>query len=186
MTAWNVAAYDNRDYSWRCKNGHSFSASPANRSKGTDCPYCKGKLPVVGVNDLATICPSVAAEWDIVGNKGLLPEHFLPNSHEEVCWRCNEGHEWAQKIYERTNGSQCPYCKRRKPIVGEDDLLTKAHHLASYWSYSKNKKKPEEYFSDSSATVWWECDEGHSFRFPIYEMAIRWRCPNCERRHSKL
>ena len=63
LTAWDVAAYDNRDYYWKCDNSHSWKASPANRTKGTKCPYCTGKLPSTGVNDFATICPSVATEW---------------------------------------------------------------------------------------------------------------------------
>lgn len=184
LTPWDVAAYDNRSYQWICKNGHSFSASPANRTKGTACPYCIGKLPVVGVNDFATTHPSVAAEWHPTKNEGLLPSHFLPNSHEEVWWKCSCDHEWKKAIYLRVNGSNCPFCHERIPVVGVNDLLTLHPELAKLWSSPRNKKRPELYFSDSSSSVWWECESGHSFRAPIREMTLRWRCPKCERKRS--
>lgn len=114
LTVWEVAAYDNRDYHWLCKNGHSFSASPANRTKGTACPYCQGKLTIVGVNDFAKICPTAAREWHPDKNKGALPEHFLPNSHKEVWWICSKGHEWKASIESRTRGAQCKECSKRR------------------------------------------------------------------------
>ena len=184
LTARDIAAYDNRNYFWICDNGHSWEASPANRMKGTGCPYCKGKLPVVEVNDLATIHPAVAAEWHPTKNEGLLPSHFLPNSHEEVWWKCSCGHEWKKMIYLRANGSDCPYCHERIPVVGVNDLLTLHPELAKRWSSPRNKRRPELYFSDSSSSVWWECESGHSFRAPIREMTLRWRCPKCEQKRT--
>jgi hypothetical protein len=110
----DVAAYDNRDYFWTCSNGHSWQASPANRRKGTACPYCKGKLPVVGINDFGTICPAVAAQWHPSKNGDSLPQHFLPNSHENVWWKCEDGHEWKASIESRTRGARCPICSNRQ------------------------------------------------------------------------
>jgi hypothetical protein len=114
LTAWDVAAYDNRNYYWICENGHSFPASPANRMKGTRCPYCTGKLPVVGVNDFATICPAAAVEWHPTENGDKHPEDYLPNSHDEVYWLCKEGHTWKTSIESRTRGSQCKECNGRR------------------------------------------------------------------------
>ena len=31
----------------------------------------------------------------------------------------------------------------------------------------------------------WLCENGHSFQAPIREMALRWRCPHCERKRTK-
>jgi hypothetical protein len=114
LTAWEVAAYDNRDYYWLCNHGHSFTASPANRTKGTDCPYCKGKLPVIGLNDFATICPDASEEWHPTKNKAKQPEQYLPNSHVEVWWQCKAGHEWKASIESRTRGAQCKECSKRR------------------------------------------------------------------------
>lgn len=35
----------NREVWWRCKNGHSWRASPNQRSGGQGCPFCDGKTP---------------------------------------------------------------------------------------------------------------------------------------------
>lgn len=37
-----VAIFSNKRAWWRCKNGHEWEAIIANRSKGKDCPYCRG------------------------------------------------------------------------------------------------------------------------------------------------
>lgn len=48
----------------------------------------------------------------------------------------------------------------------------------------EKQKIPEEYFPDSTTRVWRKCDNGHSFRAPIREMVLRWRCPKCERKRN--
>lgn len=111
-----VAAYDNRDYYWKCSHGHSWSASPANRMNGTRCPYCTGKLPIKGLTDLATICPPLVNQWHETKNGNKQPEDYLPNSHETIWWKCDQGHIWQKKIYLRTNGSKCPTCEKRKIV----------------------------------------------------------------------
>lgn len=116
LTVRDVAAYDNRDYFWLCDNGHSWEASPANRNKGTGCPYCNGKLPIVGVNDFATICPDVATEWHPTRNMGILPQDYLPNSHKAVWWMCGKNHEWKASLESRMRGAQCPICVKRRKV----------------------------------------------------------------------
>lgn len=116
LTVWDVAAYDNRDYYWICEHGHSFPSCPANRTKGTKCPYCAGKLPIVGKNDFATICPKAASEWHPTKNGERLPEHYLPNSHEDIWWMCSKGHEWKASIESRTRGARCKICSNRRGI----------------------------------------------------------------------
>lgn len=108
---------NNRDYFWLCEHGHSWQASPANRNKGTKCPYCAGKKPIVGVNDLESVLPQIALEWHPTRNGDALPEHYLPNSHFEAWWQCASGHEWQKAIYERAYGSNCPVCNKLKTPI---------------------------------------------------------------------
>ena len=117
LTPKDVAAFDNRDYFWLCEHGHSWQASPANRTKGTKCPYCAGKKPIVGVNDLESVLPQIALEWHPTRNGDALPEHYLPNSHFEAWWQCASRHEWQKAIYERAYGSNCPVCNKRKTAI---------------------------------------------------------------------
>ena len=64
---------------WKCENGHSWTARISDRIRGNGCPYCSGKRPVVGVNDLKTINPSLVKEWNYNRNVKL-PSDFLPKS----------------------------------------------------------------------------------------------------------
>ena len=112
LTPDNVATYDNRDYHWICERGHSWEASPANRCSGTGCPYCNHKLPIVGENNLLTLHPKLCEEWHPDNEKA--PFEYLPQSHNEVQWRCPNGHEFKELIYIRVNGSGCPKCLGRK------------------------------------------------------------------------
>lgn len=68
---------------------------------------------LVGYNDLLTVNPGLAKEWDYEKNVNLRPESFLANSHEKVWWICNKGHEWEATINNRKNGRGCPICSRR-------------------------------------------------------------------------
>ncbi len=99
---------------WKCKNNHSWQASPNHRiSKGRGCPYCSHN-PIVlpGETDLATIHPEIAAEWHPSQNGLLLPNQVTANSSKRVWWKCSKGHEWKTAINHRANGSGCPYCAK--------------------------------------------------------------------------
>lgn len=113
LTAWDVAAYDNRTYQWICENGHLFSATPANRTKGTSCPYCVGKLPVVGVNDLLTLHPELAKHWSTPRNKRG-PEMYFADSSSSVWWKCEADHVFRAPVREMTLRWRCPKCEQKR------------------------------------------------------------------------
>ena len=41
----DVFPSSNREVWWKCSNGHSWRASPNQRSVGQGCPFCDGKTP---------------------------------------------------------------------------------------------------------------------------------------------
>ena len=96
---------------WLCHAGHSYSASIANRANlNRGCPYCSNKKVLVGYNDLATINPSLAAEWHPTRNNALSPSDVLSGTAKKVWWKCNHGHEWEASVVNRhKHGSSCPY-----------------------------------------------------------------------------
>ncbi len=49
---------------WKCKKEHEWQAPIKNRNKDYSCPYCSGKYVIKGENDLQTVNPSLAKEWD--------------------------------------------------------------------------------------------------------------------------
>lgn len=97
---------------WICANGHSFDATFANRSNGKSCPYCSGHKVMSGINDLATLYPDIAKEWNSERNGDLLPSMVSPGSSKKLWWKCRKGHEWQTVINSRTiQRTGCPICR---------------------------------------------------------------------------
>jgi hypothetical protein len=93
---------------WRCPAGHIYQASLGHRTKHqTGCPVCQGRTVLVGVNDLATTFPEIAAEAD-----GWDPTTLVAGANKRVPWRCVNGHTWHTAVANRTLGSEtgCPSC----------------------------------------------------------------------------
>lgn len=165
---------------WKCKKGHEWESRVADRVRGNGCPYCSGKVPIVGKNDLKTIFPKVIEEWDYNKNK-YAPESYMPHSGKKVFWKCKRGHEWEATIDSRTRGNNCPYCAGQRVLVGVNDLLTVAPDLAKQWDYEKNKDyTPQLICGNSNKKVWWKCDNGHSWCVsPNSRFTNHSGCPKC-------
>lgn len=113
LTPDRVAAYSNRKVWWRCALGHEWQAVIASRTASrVGCPYCSGRRVLAGFNDLATLQPETAAQWDDALNGKLTPEMVTLGSHKKVWWRCGDGHVWKAAIFSRTGRQKCgcPIC----------------------------------------------------------------------------
>ena len=181
------AANSNKKAWWKCSEGHEWQASIANRNKDHGCPYCSGRFAIKNENDLQTVNPTLAKEWNYERNNGLTPEDVLPNSGKKVWWVCNKGHAWQASIVNRNRGRGCPYCAGRKALKGYNDLQTINPILATEWNYEKNKGfTPEDVLPNSGKKVWWVCSEGHEWQATIINRNHGRRCPQCagEKRKS--
>ena len=67
-----------RKYWWKCDKGHSFRACIRDREKKKKCPYCAGRKPVCGENDLASRFPELVSEWNYKKTE-TRPNHICPN-----------------------------------------------------------------------------------------------------------
>ena len=179
---------NNKKAWWKCSKGHEWQASVVNRNKGSGCPYCSGRYAIKGENDLKTVNPTLANEWNYEKNGSLRPEHFTVNSHKKVWWKCQKGHEWQVTISHRTNGSGCPYCAGQKVIKGHNDLQTSNPTLAQEWNYKKNKDlTPEDVMPNSNKKVWWKCQKGHEWQTSIANRNYGYGCPICNsERHTSF
>ena len=80
------------------------------------CPICANRKIVPGVNDLATVNPEPAAEWDTERNSQLTPDAVAPFSNRKVWWRCGaKGHLYLASIASRSYGHSCPKCSGMTP-----------------------------------------------------------------------
>ena len=114
LTPVDVTPNSHKKVWWKCSNGHEWQAAIADRNGGRGCPYCTGKKVLKGYNDLQTINPTLANEWNYEKNNGLTPAEVTPNSHKKVWWKCSNGHEWQAAIGNRHKGNGCPQCAREK------------------------------------------------------------------------
>jgi len=99
---------------WKCDKGHEWLAQISHRTKGSGCPYCSGRYAIKGENDLQTINPTLAKEWNYEKNNELTPDNVMPNSGKKVWWKCNKGHEWQAVIGSRNRGLGCPICNSER------------------------------------------------------------------------
>lgn len=173
---------------WVCSKGHSYSARIDNRvNLNRGCPYCSGRNAISGRNDLKTINPDLAEQWDYKKNGKLLPQYVSPYSNKKVWWKCSKGHQWKATVGSRHQGSKCPYCAGSKPIVGENDLATLRPDIASQWDNESNAPLlPCNVTIGSDITAWWVCDKGHKYKSSIEKRTGRGDgCPLCSNNVSK-
>lgn len=146
-----------------------------------------------GVNDLETMCPEVAKEWDVEKNGGVEASEVAYKSNKKAWWRCSIcGNEWEMVIASHSiRGAGCPKCKRAKadriryaPKDGQS-LSDKYPEIADEWDVDKNEGRlPGEYTCGSDYKAWWRCpDYGHSYQRPIQRRTSREDgCPYCSGR----
>lgn len=95
---------------WKCKScGHEWESTIQKRSNGLSCPCCDGRIVVLGKNDLKTVRPDLAEEWNYEKNGDLKPEQVFYKSDKRVWWVCKIcGHVWCTTINHRYYGTGCP------------------------------------------------------------------------------
>lgn len=136
---------------WLCANGHEWEAPISYRTgkRGGSCSYCLNQKVLEGFNDLETLNPDLAAEWNSDRNEQLTTSEVSVGADKKAWWKCVEGHEWEAKIHGH-NGkkSGCPTCvtgyKVSKP---EKDIVKMVKELAPNIAIKINTKsaiKPYE------------------------------------------
>ena len=167
----NVTPFSHTEVWWKCDNKHSWPAKIANRvALDRGCPYCSGRLPIKGVNDLETLHPQIASEWNYEKNNGKVPSDYKPQSNKEVWWTCKRKHDYPAVIAARVTRDQgCPICCNRQVLVGYNDLATIRPEIAAQWDYEKNEDlTPYDVTVGSTKDVWWICEVGHSWPAKVY------------------
>ncbi|MDO5785126.1 MAG: zinc-ribbon domain-containing protein [Eubacteriales bacterium] len=166
---------------WRCEKGHEWPAAVYTRTTGTGCPYCSGRKPCLGENDLASQRPDLVAQWHPTKNNGVTPADVSLGSHHRAWWVCEKGHEWQAVVKSRTSGTGCPVCTNRRLLPGENDLATTHPDLAGQWHPIKNGDlTPRDLVAGSWKKIWWRCEKGHEWRAAVASRASSGvGCPVC-------
>lgn len=166
---------------WVCQNGHEWQAEIKSRASGSGCPVCANRVLIPGENDLATMYPALAAQWDPARNGCLTPQNVLPGSHRKVWWLCEKGHVWQAQIAARVGGNGCPVCAGKKIVFGENDLETLFPAISRQWHPTRNGTlTPRQVSPYSNRKVWWLCEQGHTYQAAVAARTMRGsRCPYC-------
>lgn len=193
MSEWNfeknnVLGYDPKKMTygsakkvwWKCEKGHEWEAAINSRNSGVGCPVCSGHKIVVGINDLATISPDIAAQWHPTKNGDLKPTDVTVGNGKKVWWQCEKGHEWRTAVAHRSKGTNCPICSGKKVLAGYNDLATLNPSLASEWHPTKNEKlTAQDVTVNSNKKVWWQCKKGHEWQAVVNHRYRGTKCPKC-------
>lgn len=149
ITPSDIAIGSQKKVWWKCEKGHEWQATPHNRNYGTGCPYCSGRLPIKGENDLVTLFPDIAREWNFKKNQGLNPEDISYGSSKKVWWKCEKGHEWQSSLAHRVGGRGCPICKGDRSTSFPEQALF--FYLRKMFPDAINRYKPSWLKSNTSA-----------------------------------
>ena len=179
-TPQTVSYGSNRKMWWRCDKGHSWQASIYSRTSGSGCPYCGGKKVGQG-NDLASLYPELAAQWDARKNAPRKPSEFSAGSHTLAWWLCEKGHSWRAQIKSRVSGCGCPVCMGRLVVAGANSLADVAPELSRQWDMDKNAPlTPRQVTAGTTRKVWWNCARGHSWKASVASrVSQKIGCPVC-------
>lgn len=117
-----LSAGSGKVVAWHCREcaaGHVFTMSVRHRMRGQGCPIKAGTQILVGVNDLATTHPQLAAQLvDPTLATSLSRGGTIP-----VQWRCEHGHLWSTPTYARVANNGCPHCSPIGSSYGEQEML---------------------------------------------------------------
>lgn len=164
---------------WLCPLGHAYESTISHRNEGNGCPYCSGRQVLNGFNDLATVNPQLALEWDYEKNKPLTPNMVTKGYYQKVWWRCKVGHEWEALVSSRSKGNGCPVCSNKTILSGYNDLASQRPDIVMEWNASRNKIHPSEVSIFSHQKVWWKCSLGHEYESSVADKSIGNGCPYC-------
>lgn len=176
-----VVAGSGQVRSWRCTQGHPPWSTKIGvhtgltlvSGRGTGCPFCSGRVPIPGVNDLATTHPELALQahgWD--------PKTIKAAANCRRTWRCPNGHTWTAYVFSRAKDDRgCPQCSGRIVTPGFNDLETLHPEIAA----ELVDADPRTTHAGSKKKHLWRCDHGHEWKAMVSTRTrkLATGCPTC-------
>lgn len=154
---------------WKCESQHSWKTKVHVRAQGFNCPYCSGRKPILGVNDLQQTNPEIASYWHPERNHPTTIDEVMRGTRKTFWWRCAEGHEWRSAVAKMRENS-CKTCKSfgfKRPEMLKEWNSDRNIHLDPFAISAMNSRK-----------VWWKCSKNHEFKATIASKSLN-SCPVC-------
>lgn len=175
----DIVAGTGRKIWWQCPAQHAYESAASSRVSGRGCPYCANVRIWQGFNDLETLAPNVAAQWDHARNSSLTPAEVGAGSPRKAWWLCPLGHSFQSAINQRFKGSGCPYCSDKRVLPGFNDLPTRYPALATEWHPTKNGPLLPSMVLPGNNKRWWLCSDGHEQHMTVSNRLICKGCSLC-------
>jgi hypothetical protein len=143
---------------FRCKQGHEWSSTPDNVTRGSGCPYCAGtaKLTKEIVNER-------------ISDRGIEMVGEYINIDTRATFRCEYGHEWETIPDGVIAGNGCPICSGTAPLSKEivNERIT-----------GRGFKMISDYINTATKTTF-RCDKGHEWNAKPSNIMHGQGCPTC-------
>lgn len=171
---------------WICKRcNYEWMASISNRCKGKGCPCCAGHALHIGCNDLSTLFPLLASEWDDDKNTKT-SNQVRAFSGDFAWWKGKCGHSWKSVIRSRTRiGTGCPICTNKQILKGFNDIWTTHPELCMELVNSDDGYK---YSYGSEKELEWKCKKCNNIWIttPCNRTNMKSGCPRCNKSHGEI
>lgn len=143
---------------FRCKEGHEWSAVVSGVLRGNGCSRCSGKMPYT--TDTLN---------EAIKNSGFTLISEYVNIKTKAVFRCSNGHEWSIKADHVLRGSKCPHCSGKYPLTTE---------IVNERLKDRDIQLVDEYVS-SHTRVNFKCKEGHEWVTVPANVLQGQGCPTC-------
>ena len=190
LSPYEVVAESGKKVWWIGECGHEWQRPINYFVKNHTCPICSGKKLLQGFNDLNTLFPQIAQEWDYDKNQKV-PCEYLSGSSARVWWKCSVcGNKWIASIHSRTStNSKCKICaskaggikNRQNALVETGSVEDHYPGLLTEWDYTKNTLTPSEVTPYADTKIWWICNTcGRSWKTSVRNRTkLNSKCPSC-------
>ena len=174
---------------WKCSLcNYEYRAIISNRYQGTGCKRCAGQILIPGENDLETLFPELAREWDYEKNGGVMPSQVFSHSNQKYFWKCKYNHSWAVAPNNRAYGTGCPVCSGNVVLEGFNDLATTHPEIAAEWHPTKNGELlPTQISKGCNRKIWFLCSKCNNAYDAFVGNKIKGygKCPFCSTRKTR-
>jgi hypothetical protein len=165
---------------WKCnKCGYEWRQKVDRRIlHKTECKVCLGKDRL-----LMFTHPHLFLELDKKKNKDINIKLLTNKTSKKIWWICKNDHSWYQNIDTRVKlGSTCRGC-----MTFKESIAITHHELLKEWDYVKNPDLDPNFLTKgSNKSVWWKCEEGHSYKTQIYHRTKGSGCIKCKTYKNRL
>jgi hypothetical protein len=136
---------------WRCVNGHEFSSSYYSVViRGKWCAVCSNRVldPELRLKEAREIASARGGQ--------LISTNYV-NSHENLRWRCAEGHEWDATLSNTKRAKWCPWCAGNKVDSAVQLKRARDRAVAMGGSFLGTA------YVGNKTPLRWRCKEGHEW-----------------------